>query len=50
MQLVVLFDCGSEGVLQNFSEDVFEMDRNITSVTSQTADVVNGAGSGLTQM
>lgn len=29
VQLVVMFNCRSEGVLQNFSEDVFEMDRNI---------------------
>ena len=44
VQLVVMFDCGSEGVLQNFSEDVFEMDRNIALVTSQTADAVGRAG------
>lgn len=49
VQLVVMFDCGSEGVLQNFGEDVFEMDRNIASVTSQTAYAVDGAGSRLTQ-
>lgn len=42
VQLVVMFDCRSESVFQNLSEDVFEMDRNIALVTSQTMDGVDG--------
>lgn len=50
VQLVMTFDCRSEGILQNFSEDVFEMDRNVTLITSQATDAADGTGSGLTQM